>query len=310
MKCDVCGETVYLPFKCHRCEGHFCEEHRLPENHHCTGLNKIKRVAKPTKRERATSRVIVNERPEEDNFSEIPVSSTDKQVVSDQGNFDKIDTRPNKPPRTHKSNEYWKNVTIALIIAAILLNLGLPFIWSAPPPDIKMGGAFGNPRPLYFYDLDASCNVYEQNIITALGLLSARTGVRFIRLPSPVALWIGGISYNCNEAMSTYGAIGESEAGYVISTAGLFIWNKIRLTSTDDGVILHETLHSMGFGHSENAGSIMYPYYPGYLQLETELTAFIQKAYVNNPLAYLNITPLNLCYVLIILAVGFFRNDE
>jgi hypothetical protein len=38
-KCDVCGKGVDLPYNCRRCGGTYCAEHRLPENHSCTGLN-------------------------------------------------------------------------------------------------------------------------------------------------------------------------------------------------------------------------------------------------------------------------------
>ncbi|KAB1197047.1 MULTISPECIES: rhomboid family intramembrane serine protease [Haloferax] len=36
--CDVCGKDESLPYSCSRCGGTFCSEHRLPENHNCTGL--------------------------------------------------------------------------------------------------------------------------------------------------------------------------------------------------------------------------------------------------------------------------------
>lgn len=35
-KCEFCGEEVLLPFQCPFCNGYFCIEHRLPENHSCT----------------------------------------------------------------------------------------------------------------------------------------------------------------------------------------------------------------------------------------------------------------------------------
>lgn len=35
MKCDKCGTEIFLPFKCQYCDGYFCAEHRLPENHEC-----------------------------------------------------------------------------------------------------------------------------------------------------------------------------------------------------------------------------------------------------------------------------------
>jgi Zn-dependent protease len=35
MICQKCGRETFLPFKCQYCGGHFCSEHRLPENHEC-----------------------------------------------------------------------------------------------------------------------------------------------------------------------------------------------------------------------------------------------------------------------------------
>lgn len=35
MNCEVCRKEVDLPFQCSFCEGYFCREHRLPENHMC-----------------------------------------------------------------------------------------------------------------------------------------------------------------------------------------------------------------------------------------------------------------------------------
>jgi len=36
-KCEHCGAEVILPFECNFCGGNFCMEHRLPENHNCSG---------------------------------------------------------------------------------------------------------------------------------------------------------------------------------------------------------------------------------------------------------------------------------
>jgi len=35
VKCQYCGKDEVLPFKCQYCQGFFCAEHRLPENHAC-----------------------------------------------------------------------------------------------------------------------------------------------------------------------------------------------------------------------------------------------------------------------------------
>jgi len=36
--CDVCGKEVSMPYNCRHCGGTHCSEHRLPENHGCSGL--------------------------------------------------------------------------------------------------------------------------------------------------------------------------------------------------------------------------------------------------------------------------------
>jgi Zn-dependent protease len=38
MKCEMCQREVFMPFRCPYCEGYFCPEHRLPENHNCQNL--------------------------------------------------------------------------------------------------------------------------------------------------------------------------------------------------------------------------------------------------------------------------------
>jgi len=35
--CYYCLSPVYMPFRCNRCGGYFCAEHRLPEKHNCPG---------------------------------------------------------------------------------------------------------------------------------------------------------------------------------------------------------------------------------------------------------------------------------
>jgi len=39
MKCQKCGAEIFLPFKCPYCQGQFCAEHRLPENHECKQID-------------------------------------------------------------------------------------------------------------------------------------------------------------------------------------------------------------------------------------------------------------------------------
>jgi Zn-dependent protease len=49
MRCEACGQETFLPFQCPYCNGQFCEAHRLPENHNCTGMG----LARAPKQEEA-----------------------------------------------------------------------------------------------------------------------------------------------------------------------------------------------------------------------------------------------------------------
>lgn len=44
--CAMCDKHVTMPFKCKFCGGLYCDEHRLPESHDCTGLRKLRREQK------------------------------------------------------------------------------------------------------------------------------------------------------------------------------------------------------------------------------------------------------------------------
>ncbi len=35
--CNYCLKPTPMPYHCHRCEGWYCESHRLPEKHNCPG---------------------------------------------------------------------------------------------------------------------------------------------------------------------------------------------------------------------------------------------------------------------------------
>lgn len=39
MKCDACGQEIFMAFQCSYCGGQFCAAHRLPENHNCPKLD-------------------------------------------------------------------------------------------------------------------------------------------------------------------------------------------------------------------------------------------------------------------------------
>jgi hypothetical protein len=171
-----------------------------------------------------------------------------------------------------------------------------------------MESRLGNPKSVYLFDIDSSCTNYENDIISSLDLLSSSSGINFIRVPAPFALILGGIGYSCGN-VGTHGAIGESEGGMVGVSFIIVSWNQIRLLDTSKEVILHETLHSLGFAHSANPNSIMYPILsPGISQIDPDIIGFLKTYYVANPFAYLNILTTNMIsgafIVFLILVLG------
>lgn len=44
--CALCEKHVTMPFKCKFCGGLYCDEHRMPESHNCTGLGRLRREQK------------------------------------------------------------------------------------------------------------------------------------------------------------------------------------------------------------------------------------------------------------------------
>jgi len=187
------------------------------------------------------------------------------------------------------------NIVVLIIISSLVSPMYLAIM---SPIDTQY--VFGNPRPIYFYDVDSSCN--PQEIKTSLDYITTQTGVKFFKLWKPVALLGGGIDYTCDEYDGF--RVGE-DGGYTSGTAesgyfSIFVWNKIRLYMPDDATIIHETLHIMSFAHSKNENSIMYPIGNNWA-IEPELSNFIQKVYVHNPFAYLNTIPVHLLLALLVL---------
>jgi membrane associated rhomboid family serine protease len=56
--CSICGKKEMLPYKCKYCGWTYCSEHRLPENHNCPGLEKLRT------RVRESGRIVYQPEPE------------------------------------------------------------------------------------------------------------------------------------------------------------------------------------------------------------------------------------------------------
>jgi len=58
--CNYCLKPTPLPYRCYRCNGWYCEGHRLPEQHHCPGGEKrakpFAEQVRPKRKERGKKR--------------------------------------------------------------------------------------------------------------------------------------------------------------------------------------------------------------------------------------------------------------
>ncbi|NJD99579.1 hypothetical protein E3E26_07245 [Thermococcus sp. LS1] len=203
---------------------------------------------------------------------------------------------------------------LAVLLLLLLLLSTISYIWGfvspitlilTAPNSQDMNWVMGNPSRVYFYDIDSSCYTADKIVIdSSLNYLSKETGVKFIELPHPLALLIGGISYSCTPPKTEFAA-GEAESGYGGISIFVISWNKIRIPHNfmTQEVVLHETLHAMSFGHSNDPSNIMYPTITGVSTLNSQLKNYIHTWYVKNPLAYLTIVPRNLALLVFILFI-------
>ncbi len=111
MKCQKCGEETFLPFRCPYCEGYFCSEHRLPENHDCTRIE----LARAPKKEDYSLKTGKVSRPYEYTVTYIPVSPGRKFYFS--------------------KKEFRHLTVAALVVLALGFSLGL-----SPQTYARIGG--------------------------------------------------------------------------------------------------------------------------------------------------------------------------
>jgi len=290
--CTYCHKPYdSLPFKCKFCGLQYCENCHLPESHHCSGLKKEERY----KKLRGQYEEIRKKRlHREENIAPDTTSYFPESVFQKQPTYVNENTSSIVESKGWSIKNWITAFIVILFIASFLTNVGLFYYLPNHPGALMVAG---NPKPVYFYDIDSSCNSSRSNINASLAHLSEATGVKFVQLPNPIALAVGGISYECVGTISSspVGTVGEAEMStYSMNLIFIFTSNKIRLLYDDEEIILHETLHMMGFSHRSDPNSIMYRFTRGYSTIDDDLVAFIQKNYVKNPLAYLNILTLNI----------------
>lgn len=102
MECRYCGKEIALPFRCPYCQGYFCSEHRLPENHQCPDIIQ----ARTLRRER------------------------DQVILQKQGPYEyRVTYTPHQPRRIHFSNREIKHLAIAALLV-IGIGLSSAYSWS------------------------------------------------------------------------------------------------------------------------------------------------------------------------------------
>lgn len=295
-RCDYCKKNIDgLPHKCKYCGKTHCQNHLVPENHDCKKVNQF----------RGNYFNKAHKKVEKEEYENSPYNGSARDLLSEMNEPSKPSVDfDNKPRFSTRLKDFLLSNRLYIIIIIAALSLISPMYLGFFNQNMHF--VIGNPRPIYFYDIDYTCTTSQQQAIqSALNYISTDTGVRFIHVPSPAALLSGGIGYGCSGFISSdnsnFETIGESESGNIISTYFILSWNSITLNNFERGVIVHETLHSMGFDHNYNSKSIMYPYYNDVTSIEPEMLKMIKRFYVYNPLAYFNILPFNILMLLVII---------
>ena len=150
MKCQLCKEEVFLPYKCSYCGQYFCDDHRLPEQHQCPGL---------PKRGWGTSVRVSTKTHDKKKIRPLPTASEDDSVRVDAQIEEKEKIKPlpasandttypskiSKPILNVKRRMFIKSLTkkiklntISIINLAFLIIISLPvfdsiqLMWDSP----------------------------------------------------------------------------------------------------------------------------------------------------------------------------------
>lgn len=115
MKCDSCGKDIGdMRFTCKFCQGSFCSEHRLPENHDCQGLKEYKK--------RSTKRGIKYEPFKKENLREKP-----KREFKQSNFLSELEGLVDQTSKNFKN--YTKILVISCVVVFFLqLILGTSFV--------------------------------------------------------------------------------------------------------------------------------------------------------------------------------------
>ncbi len=138
------------------------------------------------------------------------------------------------------------------------------------------------------YALDPACDTKkEENIITAFSILSAKTVLKFIpemgKKEPRIRVLCSDISPNSDKRGHFVAGEGGPSELVNVSEYYVILESKISLYRTDScsepKVALHEILHALGFNHTSDSQSIMYPISFCNQQLDESIIQEINRLY-------------------------------
>jgi len=125
-KCDFCEKEVTMPYTCGYCNGSFCPEHRLPENHDCEGLDELDKESKEkgeiyrgVSEDLKTDPASVERNPRE-RFTTPPLNRREKNNTHPY----RRDTSSGSGFLTFLKHFFLKDTTSKLLLAIILVFIG------------------------------------------------------------------------------------------------------------------------------------------------------------------------------------------
>jgi predicted nucleic acid binding AN1-type Zn finger protein len=114
--CYICGKPFYgLPFQCRRCNHQFCEKHRLPESHNCSGLrrgNAFWKRKEPVSHDRPKERSYEPSREIQRTYEPYTISPEEQERINRE--FDGIRSK-----KSSKKNLIIGGIAVIVIIVAL-----------------------------------------------------------------------------------------------------------------------------------------------------------------------------------------------
>ena len=186
--CRVCGGGNRLSYTCNECSGRFCDDHRLPEKHHCSGLSRSVNPWGEKFREESSDDETSATDTNDPGYREPAVNKLKSRAEYSSPPDVKTTTERNKT-ELEKATDSGRGVDMLKSVLITVSAIPLAAIFFASSTAVKLSKWAFSPKNLAV-------------IIVALLAVSATVGTGYAPLDGPVQETAAGIAGAINETAS------------------------------------------------------------------------------------------------------------